>query len=97
MERPEYSDVQEAFTKDNTMVDKIPVFQETGRTFEDLLKERDIEYKTEEDRDLEAIALYEKAYQQQEKEHTRRIQEFFESTGSSQWALPSHVPIKLEH
>jgi len=79
------------------MVDKIPVFQETGRTFEDLLKERDIEYKTEEDRDLEAIALYEKAYQQQEKEHTRRIQEFFESTGSSQWALPSHVPIKLEH
>jgi curved DNA-binding protein CbpA len=97
LERPEYSDVQEAFTKDNTMVDKIPVFQETGRTFEDLLKERDIEYKTEEDRDLEAIALYEKAYQQQEKEHTRRIQEFFESTGSSQWALPSHVPIKLEH
>ena len=97
LERPEYSDVQEAFTKDNTMVDKIPVFQETGRTFEDLLKERDIEYKTEEDRDLEAIAMYEKAYQQQEQEHKKRIQQFFESTGSSQWALPSHAPVKLEH
>lgn len=97
LERPEYSDVQEAFTKDNTMVDKIPVFQETGRTFEDLLKERDIEYKTEEDRDLEAIAMYEQAYQQQEKEHRRRIQAFFESTGSSQWALPSHVVVRPEH
>lgn len=89
LERPEYCDVQEAFTKENTVVDKLPEFQETGRTFEDLLKERNIEYKTEEDRDLAAISLYEQVYQQQEAEHKRRIQEFFTSTGSSQWALPS--------
>lgn len=89
LERPEYTDVQEAFTKDNTVVDKLPEFQETGRTFEDLLRERDIQYKTEEDRDLQAIALYEQAYAQQEQEHKRRIQEFFASVGSSSWALPS--------
>lgn len=89
LERPEFCDVQDAYTKENTVVDKIPEFQERGRTFEDLLKERDIQYKTEEDRDLEAIALYERAYQQQEAEHKRRIQEFFTSTGSSSWALPS--------
>lgn len=89
LERPEFCDVQDAYTKENTLVDKIPEFQEKERTFEDLLKERDIVYKSEEDRDLEAIALYEKAYQQQEQEHKRRIQEFFTSTGSSSWALPS--------
>lgn len=89
LERPEFCDVQDAFTKENTVVDKIPVFTEHGRTFEGLLKERDIKYKTEEDRYIDAIALYERAYQQQEKEHKRRIQEFFTSTGSSQWALPS--------
>jgi hypothetical protein len=89
LERPEYTDVMDAFTTHATIVDKIPEFQEKGRTFEDLLKERDIQYKTVEDRDLEAIALYERVYQQQEQEHKRRIQEFFTSTGSSSWALPS--------
>ncbi len=89
LEKPEYSDIHDAFTKENTIVDKIPEFQEKSRTFEDLLKERDIVYQTEEDRDLAAISLYEQAYQQQQAEHTRRIQEFFASTGSSSWALPS--------
>lgn len=89
LERPEFCDVQEAFTQENTIVDKIPLFQEQGRTFEDLLKERNIEYKTEQDRDLQAIALYERVYQQQEQDHKKRIQEFFTSTGSSQWALPA--------
>ena len=89
LEKPEYSDVQEAFSTDNTVVDKLPVYKESTRTFEDLLRERDIVYKTEEDRDLEAIALYERVYQQQQAEHKRHIQNFFASTGSSQWALPA--------
>lgn len=92
LERPEFCDVQDAYTKENTVVDKIPVFQEQSRTFEDLLKERDIEYKTEHDRDLEAIAVYERAYQEQQTEHKKRIEAFFASTGSSSWALPSIVP-----
>jgi hypothetical protein len=92
LEKPEYSDVQEAFQTNNTIVDKLPVFQEMTRTFEELLKERDIVYQTEEDRDLAAISLYERAYAQQEALHRQRIQEFFTSTGSSQWALPSISP-----
>lgn len=88
-EKPRYVDVHDAFTAHTTMIDKLPLYEESTRTFEDLLKERDIQYKTEEDRDLQAIALYEQAYAQQEQEHKRRIQEFFTSTGSSQWALPS--------
>lgn len=92
LERPEFCDVQDAYTKENTVVDKIPVFQEQSRTFEDLLRERDIEYKTEHDRDLEAIAVYERAYQEQQTEHKKRIEAFFASTGSSSWALPSIAP-----
>lgn len=89
LEKPEFCDVQDAYTKENTLVDKIPEFKQQMRTFEDLLRERDIVYKSEEDRDLEAISLYEKAYQQQEQEHKKRIESFFASTGASSWALPS--------
>ncbi len=87
LERPEYCDLQAAYTKENTLVDKLPEFVETGRTFESVLKERDMVYVSELDRDLAAIAEYEKAKQAEEAEHKRRIQGFFQSTGSSQWAL----------
>ena len=86
-DRPEYTDLQDAYTRQNTLVDKLPVFEETGRTFEDLLKERDMVYQTEEDRDMATIAAYEKRYQEEEAEHKRRVEVFFQSTGSSQWAL----------
>jgi hypothetical protein len=86
-ERPEYSDLQAAYTSNNTVLDKIPVFKENSRTFEDLLKERDIEYKTELDRDLEAIAAYEKRKQEEEAEHIRRIRAYFQGTLSSAWAI----------
>lgn len=91
-EKPRYVDVQVAFTTNATVVDKLPVYQETTRTFEDLLKERDIVYQTEHDRDLQAIALYERVYQQQQTEHKKQIQEYFRSTGSSQWAICSAEP-----
>jgi hypothetical protein len=87
LERPEYCDLQEAYMKENTLVDKLPEFVETGRTFESVLKERDMVYVSELDRDLAAIAEYEKAKQAEEAEHKQRIQGFFQSTGSSQWAL----------
>lgn len=85
--RPEYSDLQAAYTSNNTIIDKIPVFQEKTRSFDDLLKERDVEYKTELDRDLETIAAYEKKKQEEEAEHKRRIQSYFQGTLSSSWAL----------
>jgi len=86
-ERPEYTDLQAAYTSNNTVIDKIPVFQEKVRTFEDLLKEREVEYKTELDRDLEAIAAYEKRKQEEEAEHTKQIQAYFQGNLSSAWAI----------
>lgn len=86
---PEYTDLHDAYTAENTVYDKIPVYQEHERTFESLLKERDLVYTTELDRDLEAIAAYEKQKQEEEKEHKLRIEEYFKNTASSVWALRS--------
>jgi curved DNA-binding protein CbpA len=88
-ERPEYTDLHDAYTSENTVFDKVPIYQEKQRTFEDLLKERDMVYVSELDRDLEAIAAYEKRVQEEEKEHKRKIEEYFKGTASSVWALRS--------
>lgn len=84
---PEYTDLHDAYTAENTVYDKIPVYQERERTFESLLKERDLVYTTDLDRDLEAIAAYEKQKQEEEKAHKLRVEEYFKNTASSVWAL----------
>jgi hypothetical protein len=87
---PEYTDLKSAYTNDNTYFDKLPSYKEQMRTFEELLKEREIEYKTELDRDLEAIANYEKRKMEEEKEHKKNLLNYFQSTASSKWALSSN-------
>jgi len=88
-ERPEYTDLHAAYTSENTVFDKVPVYQETIRTIEEILKERDRVYTTELDRDLEAIAAYEKRKQEEESTHKQQIEEYFKGTASSVWALRS--------
>jgi hypothetical protein len=69
--------------------DKVPVYEEKQRTFEDILKERDLVYVSELDRDLEAIAAYEKRKQEEEAAHKQKIESYFKGTASSVWALRS--------
>lgn len=88
-ERPEYTDLQAAYTSENTVYDKVPVYEEKQRTFEDILKERDMVYVSELDRDLEAIAAYEKRKQEEETAHKQKIKAYFKGTSSSVWALRS--------
>jgi hypothetical protein len=88
-ERPEYTDLQAAYTSENTVYDKVPVYEEKQRTFEDILKERDLVYVSELDRDLEAIAAYEKRKQEEEAAHKQKIEAYFKGTSSSVWALRS--------
>ena len=88
-ERPEYTDLQAAYTSENTVYDKVPVYEEKQRTFEDILKERDMVYVSELDRDLEAIAAYEKRKQEEEATHKQKIEAYFKGTASSVWALRS--------
>lgn len=88
-ERPEYTDLQAAYTSENTVYDKVPVYEEKQRTFEDILKERDMVYVSELDRDLEAIAAYEKRKQEEEAAHKQKIEAYFKGTSSSVWALRS--------
>ena len=88
-ERPEYTDLQAAYTSENTVYDKVQVYEEKQRTFEDILKERDMVYVSELDRDLEAIAAYEKRKQEEETAHKQKIEAYFKGTSSSVWALRS--------
>ena len=83
---PSYTDLHDAYTLENTVLDKLP--QDTpSRTFEQLLEERGLVYQTELDRDLAAIDAYEKQKQEEEKNHKHQIAEYFKTTASSQWAL----------
>jgi len=88
-ERPEYTDLQAAYTSENTVYDKVPMYEEKQRTFEDILKERNMVYVSELDRDLEAIAAYEKRKQEEEAAHKQKIEAYFKGTSSSVWALRS--------
>ena len=86
-ERPEYTDLHDAYTSDSTVFDKLPVYQENVRTFDDILKERDMVYTTELDRDLEAISAYEKQKHEEEVAHKKKIVEYFHENAPSVWAL----------
>ena len=95
-ERPEYTDLQAAYTSENTVYDKVQVYEEKQRTFEDILKERNMVYVSELDRDLEAIAAYEKRKQEEEMLHKQKIEAYFKGTSSSVWALRSVQSVQSE-
>jgi len=88
---PEYTDLKEAYTSNNTIYDKLPEYHESDKTLEvrmaDYLLERDTVYETVADQDKEAIAAYEKRKQEEELAHKERIAEYFKSASVSQWAL----------
>ena len=90
-DRPEYTDLHAAYTSEHTILDKLPDYKPTQQTFDERMeecnKERSRVYDANQDDELELIAAYEKKKQEEEKEHTRRITEYFKGTQSSLWAL----------
>lgn len=85
---PEFTDLKDAYEVEATVIDKVQSWSaDQGKTFEQILAERDLVYKTEEDRDLEMIAAYERAREEEWKENERRIKAYYASTASSVWAL----------
>lgn len=85
---PEFTDLKDAYEVEATVIDKVQSWNaDQGKTFEQILAERDLVYKTEEDRDLEMIAAYERAKEEEWKENERRIKAYYASTASSVWAL----------
>ena len=95
---PEYTDLKEAYTSDNTIYDKLPEYHESNKTMElrmaDYIQERNTVYKTVADQDKEAIAAYEKKKQEEELAHKQRIAEYFKTTSVSQWALRGANEVK---
>jgi len=91
-ECPDYTDLHDAYTSENTVFDKVPLYQEKVRTLDDILKERDtdlVTYVTERNSELEAITAYEKRKQEEEAAHKQKIEEYFKGAASSVWALKS--------
>jgi curved DNA-binding protein CbpA len=78
---PEYTDVYAAFSKDNTLCDKIAPFVESGKTLEELVAERksNDEIRPLQDAELEAIAQFEKNKQLEQEEHLRKIKDYYEN------------------
>jgi hypothetical protein len=82
---PTYTDLYAAYTTEHTITDKLPEF--VPRTLEEMMKERERANEPLQNMELEAIDAYEKKKEQEEKQHREKIEEYFRSAASSQWAL----------
>lgn len=77
---PEYTDVYAAFTKDNTLCDKVlPFVEGEKKTLEQLIAEREADIVPLENAELAAIADFEAKKRQQEKEHLQKIKDYYEN------------------
>lgn len=79
--RPEYTDLREAFTTENTVFDKLTV-PVTERTLTDdalaeLVKVREEVYTCSADADVEAMAAYEKKKIDEQTEHKKKLDSYF--------------------
>lgn len=88
---PEYSDLQSAYTNDNTLFDKLPVYVEKKRCLEDIIAEREQVYQLNDHHELEAISAYEKKKLDEEKLHKQTVAEYFKANESYRWALKSSI------
>jgi len=79
---PEYTDVYSAFTKDNTICDKVSAFVEINKTLEQILAERQQDIAPLADKELEAITEFEKRKRQLEQDHLRNVKDYFEHESS---------------
>ena len=81
-ENPEFTDLYSAYTRDNTVSDKIPTFDETvrPRTLEELIAER--EAPVDSSITPDTIVAYEKKKLEEEFERQRLLHEHFDPTGS---------------
>jgi hypothetical protein len=78
---PEYTDLYNAFTSENTVFDKVQPIK--ARTLEELLLEREKVYECVKDEELEAIAKYERNKIEADKKHKNSVQQYFNGSMKS--------------
>lgn len=78
---PEYTDLYNAFTSENTVFDKVQPIK--ARTLEELLLEREKVYECVKDEELEAIAEYERNKIEADKKHKNSVQQYFNGSMKS--------------
>ena len=74
---PRYTDAYEAFSN-FTVCDKVPIFQETNKSFDDLIAERNKDITPFNDTELQAIQEFEKKKLTQSNEHFSKVKHHFE-------------------
>ena len=94
--KPEYTDVYSAFTKDNTISDKVnEVLVE--KTLEQLISERDAKITPFDDKELKAIAEFEKKKLEENTNNLSKIKEYFEFEGKVSNQIQNWPPEKYEN
>jgi curved DNA-binding protein CbpA len=91
--KPEYTDVYSAFTKDNTISDKVNEVV-TERTLEQLISERDAKITPFDDNELKAIAEFEKKKLEENTNNLSKIKEYFEFEGKVSNQIQNWPPEK---
>jgi curved DNA-binding protein CbpA len=81
--KPEYTDAYSAFTSDNTICDKVGAFKETGKTFDDLIAERNAEITPFDDRELKAIQEFEKKKLEKNINNLSKTRDYFNNTNNA--------------
>lgn len=85
---PEYVDLMEAYTFENTVIDKLPEIEEPVLpSLEEIIKEREKVYQCIDDEEMKQVYEYEKRYFENEARQQVEVESYFKSTGSSSWAL----------
>lgn len=85
---PEYVDLMEAYTSENTMIDKIPDFEETVLpSIEEIIQQREKVYECTDDAEMKQVHEYEQRYFDKEAKQKIEVETYFKTTGSASWAL----------
>lgn len=91
---PEYTDVFSAFTTVNTITDKVTTFNETNRSLEDIINERNADIKPLDDSERQALFDYEKKKQVEQTKHLEQVKNFFEFDAKQSQQLENWPPEK---
>jgi hypothetical protein len=89
---PEYVDLMEAYTSENTVIDKVADYEDTPLPSMDeilLRRAQDVHERTNED-DMKQVYEYEKRYFEKEAKQKMEVEGYFKTTGSAAWALRDH-------
>ena len=85
---PEYVDLLEAYTSENTVIDKLPEITESALpSMEEIIQQREKVYECTDDVEMKQVHEYEQRYFEKEAKQKIEVESYFKTMGSAAWAL----------